>query len=180
MFPRLLVFVRTGYLPFWYRKKQSNPQFPKQVKMSALIWRPLSLGTISDLLIRGLELGTVKYVRKSICPKEWARSGDIAQWNWQRLQSCGHGFEWHAQFKLYICQLNSNVKRTKIKQKRGRDSHIFYNLPSYILYPNKQFITGGSPGLVVMGGGSLSEGCGFESRHHILHGYLDIFHINML
>ena len=32
-------------------------------------------------------------------------------------------------------------------------------------------ILGGSPGLVVMGRDSLSEGCGFESRHHILDGH---------
>ena len=30
---------------------------------------------------------------------------------------------------------------------------------------------GGSPGLVVMGGDSRSEVCGFESRHHILDGH---------
>ena len=31
---------------------------------------------------------------------------------------------------------------------------------------------GGSPGLVVMGGDSCFEGCGFESHHRILDGYL--------
>ena len=30
---------------------------------------------------------------------------------------------------------------------------------------------GGSPGLVVMGRDSRSEGCGFESRHYILDGH---------
>ena len=30
---------------------------------------------------------------------------------------------------------------------------------------------GGSPGLVVMGGDSCSEGCGFKSWHHILDGH---------
>ena len=30
---------------------------------------------------------------------------------------------------------------------------------------------GGSPGLVVMGGDSCSENCGFESPHHILDGH---------
>ena len=35
---------------------------------------------------------------------------------------------------------------------------------------------GGSPGLVVMGGDSRSEGCGFESQR-ILDG---LFHINLL
>ena len=33
------------------------------------------------------------------------------------------------------------------------------------------FFLGGSPGLVVMGGYSRSEGCGFESRHRILDGH---------
>ena len=28
-----------------------------------------------------------------------------------------------------------------------------------------------SPGLVVMGGDSCSEGCGFKSHHHVLDGY---------
>ena len=30
---------------------------------------------------------------------------------------------------------------------------------------------GGSPGLVIMGRDSCSEGCGFKSRHHILDGH---------
>ena len=30
---------------------------------------------------------------------------------------------------------------------------------------------GGSPGLVVKGGDSHSEGCGFESQHRILNGH---------
>ena len=30
---------------------------------------------------------------------------------------------------------------------------------------------GGSPGLVVMGGDTYSEGCGFKSRHCILDGH---------
>ena len=34
-----------------------------------------------------------------------------------------------------------------------------------------KFIWGGSPGLVVMGGDSRSEGCGFESQCHILDGH---------
>ena len=38
---------------------------------------------------------------------------------------------------------------------------------------------GGSPGLVVMGGGSRSEGCVFESQRHILDEH-DIFHIDLL
>ena len=37
--------------------------------------------------------------------------------------------------------------------------------------------TGGSPGQVVMGGDSCSEGHGFESHHHTLDG---IFHIYLL
>ena len=42
---------------------------------------------------------------------------------------------------------------------------------------NIQSQVGGSPGLVVIGGYSGSEGCGFESQHHILNGH---FHINLL
>ena len=38
---------------------------------------------------------------------------------------------------------------------------------------------GGSPGLVVMGGDSCSEGRGFKSWRHILDGH-DIFHIDLL
>ena len=38
---------------------------------------------------------------------------------------------------------------------------------------------GGSPGLVVMGGGSRTEGCGFGSRRHILDGQT-FFHIDLL
>ena len=30
---------------------------------------------------------------------------------------------------------------------------------------------GGIPGLVVMGGDSCPEGCGFESQHHIMYGH---------
>ena len=37
----------------------------------------------------------------------------------------------------------------------------------------------GSPGLVVMGGGSRTEGCGFVSRRHILDGQT-FFHIDLL
>ena len=40
-------------------------------------------------------------------------------------------------------------------------------------------IMGGSPGLVVMGEDSRSEGRGFKSWRHILDGH-DIFHINLL
>ena len=39
---------------------------------------------------------------------------------------------------------------------------------------------GGSPGLVVMGDDSCSEGHGFKSRHRILDGHLDIFNIDLL
>ena len=38
---------------------------------------------------------------------------------------------------------------------------------------------GGSPGLVVLGGDSRSEGCGFESQCHVLDGH-DIFHVDLL
>ena len=40
---------------------------------------------------------------------------------------------------------------------------------------------GGSPGLVVMGGDSCSEGCGFESQHRILNGHFPhIFVVKIL
>ena len=42
-----------------------------------------------------------------------------------------------------------------------------------------QLSRGGSPGLVVMGGGSCSKGHGFESRFCILDGH-DVFHIYLL
>ena len=38
-------------------------------------------------------------------------------------------------------------------------------------------VLGGSPGLVVMGGDSYFEGCGFESRRHILDGHNIFSHI---
>ena len=41
------------------------------------------------------------------------------------------------------------------------------------------FFQGGSPGLVVMGGDSRTEGRGFESQCRILDGH-DIFHIDLL
>ena len=51
----------------------------------------------------------------------------------------------------------------------------FYVQFQFLKLQNKQFsVLGGSPGLVVMGGGSRSEGHGFESRHCILDGN-DIF-----
>ena len=34
---------------------------------------------------------------------------------------------------------------------------------------------GGSPGLMVMGGDSCSEGCGFKSQHYILDGHFSTF-----
>ena len=40
----------------------------------------------------------------------------------------------------------------------------------YTVSSNTNYM-GGSPGLVVMGGGSRSKGRGFESRHHILDGH---------
>ena len=47
-------------------------------------------------------------------------------------------------------------------------------------FMGKQFSSmGRSPGLVVMGRGSCSEGCGFKSWRHILDGH-DIFHIDLL
>ena len=39
---------------------------------------------------------------------------------------------------------------------------------------------GGNPGLEVVGDDSCLIGRGFESRQHMLDGYLDIFHIDLL
>ena len=52
---------------------------------------------------------------------------------------------------------------------------------SHFLHPNNfsmqvnLFYFGGSPGLVVKGGDSQSEGCEFESRHRILDGHFSHF-----
>ena len=43
---------------------------------------------------------------------------------------------------------------------------------------NNLLLLGGSPGLVVMGGDSCSEGRGFKSRHCILDGHL--FYVNFV
>ena len=48
-----------------------------------------------------------------------------------------------------------------------------------VIYDRRGFIRlatgkGGSPGLVVMGGDSRSEGCEFETQHHILDGIVHI------
>ena len=40
-----------------------------------------------------------------------------------------------------------------------------------VFYPMGHFTTNQSHGLVIMGGYLCSEGRGFESRHHILHGH---------
>ena len=45
-------------------------------------------------------------------------------------------------------------------------------------YEEKSFMEQ-APGLIVLGGGSCSDGRGFESRHCILDGH-DIFHIDLL
>ena len=45
------------------------------------------------------------------------------------------------------------------------------SLPPFKKRLHKKFELGGSPGLVVMGGDSWSEGCGFESWHRKLDGY---------
>ena len=58
----------------------------------------------------------------------------IAQWIRPRVPSCRPGFESQAHhlcffqfklFKLYICHLNWNVKRTKINKKRPGLAHFF-------------------------------------------------------
>ena len=43
------------------------------------------------------------------------------------------------------------------------------------LQPNLGKSSGGSPGLVVMGGESCSKGCEFKSRHHLLDGHFFTF-----
>ena len=61
------------------------------------------------------------------------RGAAIAQWIRLHLPSCCPGFESQAhhlcffqfiKFKLYICHLNRNVKRTKINKKRPRIAHF--------------------------------------------------------
>ena len=63
----------------------------------------------------------------------------IAQWICLCLTSCRSGFESQAHhlrffhfilFKLYICHLNCNVKRTKINKKRPGLSHFLKKTPS--------------------------------------------------
>ena len=68
-------------------------------------------------------------------------------------------------------------EKTENKRKRGRGWPIFkknklpfdaqYSLSNLKICPS----VGGSPGLVVMGRDSRSEGCGFESWHCILDGH---------
>ena len=53
------------------------------------------------------------------------------------------------------------------------------NIKDEMVKWNREYLLSGSPGLVVMGGDSRSEGCGFESRRRILDGH-DIFHIDLL
>ena len=48
-----------------------------------------------------------------------------------------------------------------------------------IFLQTKQAIWGGSPGLVVMGGDSCSEGHEFKSQHHILDGHLFVVRVVM-
>ena len=43
------------------------------------------------------------------------------------------------------------------------------NIQKYV--PTIGDVLGGSLGLVVMGGNSCTDGCGFESQHHILDGH---------
>ena len=54
-------------------------------------------------------------------------------------------------------------------------------IPSRAQEPQVGLKVGGSPGLVVMGGDSCSEGCGFESQHRILDGHVShLFVIKVL
>ena len=54
-------------------------------------------------------------------------------------------------------------------------SNVGFSWQAYII----NALQGGSPGLVVMGGGSCSKGRGFKSWHRILDGH-DIFHVDLL
>ena len=62
----------------------------------------------------------------------------------------------------HVCQSSSRDGR----KEQGAVSKIFTRDGSQDKVRNL-----GSPGLVVMGGGSCSEGCGFDSQHHTLDGH---------
>ena len=51
------------------------------------------------------------------------------------------------------------------------------NIKDEMVKWNREYLLSGSPGLVVMGGDSRSEGCGFESRRMDI---LTFFHIDLL
>ena len=59
------------------------------------------------------------------------------------------------------------ISRDSFSGERERDRILFQHEPTLQNIP----ILGVSPGLVVMGGGSCSEGCGFESHPCILDGH---------
>ena len=47
-------------------------------------------------------------------------------------------------------------------------------LPNFYFFPKEK---GRNPGPVVMGGGSRSEGCGFESQRYILDGHFSLLFV---
>ena len=47
----------------------------------------------------------------------------------------------------------------------------FHKQSNYV----RSFLKGGSPGLVVMGGDSCPEGCGFKSQRCLLNGHFFIY-----
>ena len=53
-------------------------------------------------------------------------------------------------------------------------------IPSRAQEPQVGLKVGGSPGLVVMGGDSCSEGCGFESQHCILAGHFSYIFVDKI
>ena len=85
----------------------------------------------------------------------------------------------------YCCKLNTISQGSNLSICQLQDTRLFtvpIRSKQNILAGNELFCpawqttfdVGGSPGLVVMGGDSNFEGCGFESRHRTLGGH-DIF-----
>ena len=101
----------------------------------------------------------------------FSRGAAIAQWNSLHLPSCRPGFESQANhLSFYFIYIQICAIFVIVLWKEWKVWPIF---------KKKNVFLGGSPGLVVMGEDSCSEGRGFESRCHKLDGY-DIFHIDLL
>ena len=84
---------------------------------------------IPSFLMHLLAHANVHYTSNSILTLTLIGGAAIAQWIFLRLPSCHPGLKSQAHhlcffqfilFKFYICQLNWNVKRTKINKKRPR------------------------------------------------------------